>query len=174
MTPFLIPLMSFLARGAGADWFKLKTLFGVLFGAVFGVVSSVVYGHWVAGIIGFLISWRGFEFGHGTFYAMFGYHDHNRDPNKPDFPRVQTLEKVVRPIYTKLGGDIYSPLYSWVCMGTKGFLIGLAAGWYGLLLVVLWPLAYWIGFRVEKSGAVAEWVSGMFAGMVIALAMKGF
>ena len=168
---FLIPLMAFIARGAGADWFKLKTVFGLLFGLAFGFTAYNVYGHWVAGLLGFLVSWRGFEFGHGTFYAMIGYHDHNRDPSKPDVPRIQTLEKVVRPIYTRLGGDIYNPLYSWVCMGVKGLLIGLAAGWYGLLLAVLWPFAYWVGHRIEKQPEVAEWISGMFAGLIIAMAL---
>lgn len=166
MTFLLIPFMSFLARGAGADWFKLKTLFGVIFGAVFGLTAYHVYGHWVAGLVGFLISWRGFEFGHGTFYAMKGYSD---DKNNPS--RIQTLEKLIRPIYTRLGGDIYSPLYSWVCMSVKGLLIGLAAGWYGVLLAIIWPFAYWVGHRVEKQPEVAEWISGMFAGLIIVLAL---
>lgn len=171
MTPMIIPFMSILTRAAGADWFGLKILSGVLFGAVFGLTAYHVYGHWVAGLVGFLISWRGFELGHGTFYAMKGYHDHNRDPDKQDVPRIQTLEKVIRPIYTKLGGDIYSPLYSWVLMSVKGLFIGVAAGWYGVLLAIIWPFAYWVGHRVEKQPEVAEWISGMFAGLIIVLAL---
>lgn len=167
MTLFLIPLMSFLARAAGADWLKLKTVYGVIFGVVFGVVSGV-NSHWVIGILCGLLSWRAYEFGHGTWYRMGGYQDHNSETEKP---RIQTLERVFRPLYVKLGLDIYDPLYSWYMMGVKGFLIGVSAGWNGLLLTILWPVSYWIGHRVFKRPAIAEWISGACAGFVLFLAL---
>lgn len=164
MTFLLIPLMSFLARAAGADWFGLKILSGVLFGAVFGLTAYHVYGHWVAGLVGFLISWRGFEFGHGTFYKMDGY-------NRAAHPRKQTIEYIVEPFFNLFKIDKHQASYSWVCMGTKGLLIGAAAGWYGVLLAIIWPFAYWVGHRVEKQPEVAEWISGMFAGVVVVMAI---
>lgn len=165
--------MSFLSRAAGGGvgatkvWSRLPEL---LFAVPFGLAAYLGTGCWLIGILGAIASYYAMEMGHGTVYEMNGYFDHNRD--NPDKPRVQTLEKIVRPIYVGLfKGDIYKPLYSWLCMGLKGLLIGLAAFPFGLSLAFLWPLSYWISRKVIKDKASAEWISGAFAGLTAALAI---
>jgi len=168
MHPLIIPFMSLIARAAGDDWFELKFVWGMLFALPFAYVSYSIHNSYLMAIILYVICWRAYEAGHGTFYGMNGYHDHNSETGKP---RIQTLEKIFRPLYVWLGGDIMHPVYSWYMMGLKGFLIGLPLGWYALALAVLWPSAYWLGRRYEKSGAVAEYLSGMAAGTVILMAI---
>lgn len=169
MIALLPVVMAFLARLSGGGMFAPKIwsrLPEVLFAVPFGVYAWIEYG-WYWGVVGFVCSCYAMEMGHGTFYAMNGYNDHNRESDKP---RIQTLEKVFRPLYIRLGGNIMKPAYSWYMMAIKGMLIGLPAAPWGLLLAALWPLSYWIGHRVEKNAEVSEWVSGMAAGLVLALA----
>lgn len=105
------------------------------------------------------------QMGHGTFYTMQGYR--STEPG-----RIQTIEKIIRPIFTRLGGDILRPAYSWACMGFKGFGIGLPLFPFGLLLTGLQPLAYWLGFRVmQKDDGRVEWLAGGFTGAVMVLSI---
>lgn len=166
---FLPVIMAFLARLSGGGLFAPKIwsrLPELCFAIPFGVYAGMEYG-WYWGVMAWVWSFFAMEMGHGTFYGMQGYNDHNRESENP---RIQTLEKVFRPIYTALGGNIYHPAYSWVGMGLKGLLIGLPIAPWGLLLAFLWPVSYWIGHRIERNPAVAEWVSGMMSGMVLGLA----
>lgn len=170
MLSILIPFQSFMARASGGGLFANKVwsrLPEIIFAVPFGYCAYHTSGLWYVGLIGFITSYFAMEMGHGTIYGMTGWRSDDPD-------RIQTIEKIVRPIYIKLGGNIYNPLYSWVCMGLKGLLIGLAAFPFGLLLAALWPFSYWIGHRVEKNPAVAEWVSGMMAGLVIYLTLTVF
>lgn len=163
----LVPSMAFLARASGgglfADrvWSRLPEL---LFSLPFGYAAYATTGRWWMGMIGWLWSFVAMELGHGTVYGMSGYRSGVAG-------RIQTIERLVRPIYTRLGGSIYHPLYSWLCMGLKGLLIGLPLGIFAPLIAVLWPAAYWVGHRVENQPEVAEWLSGMFAGLVVFLAL---
>ena len=162
----------FLGRAAGSDFLNVKNVWGLLFAVPITLASTQLFDHtWWSLAIAFVIAWRGFEFGHGTFYSMTGYFDHNRDENSPDEPRVQTLEKLVRPIYTRLGGNIYNPLYSWVCMGTKGLIMTLPLGFWALPAAILYPAAYWYGFRVEYNKSIAELISAMTIGFIVFLAI---
>lgn len=165
-------LMAFLARlsggglFAGKIWSRLPEL---LFTWPFGLCLAVATNNSYIGLLGWIWSYFAMETGHGTFYEMIGYHDFNRDPNHPDKPRVETIEKAVRPVFVFFGGKIDTPLYSWVCMGFKGFLIGLPVPIFGLSLILFWPFSYWIGQRVEKYEPIAEWLSGLIAGTVVLL-----
>lgn len=169
MTFLLIPLMSLSARAAGDRWFGQTKVWGVLFALPFAYANYLLFGVWWLSIFGFIVSFMAYETGHGTFYGMQGYHDHNRpDPNEP---RKQKLEYIIEPIFNLFNIDKHKPSYSWACMAAKGFFIGLPLGWYALALAVLWPSAYWLGFRREKHGAVAEYLSGMAAGVVVVMAV---
>jgi hypothetical protein len=169
MTPLIPLIQSLLARAAGDDWFGQKQRWGMLFALPFGYASYVLYDTWWIALIGYVISWMAYETGHGTFYKMVGYQDHNRPD--PDKPRKQKLEYVVEPIFKLFAISKEQSAYSWACMGLKGLLIGLPLGWYAPFLAILWPSAYWLGRRYEKSGAVSEYLSGMAAGTVILLAI---
>jgi hypothetical protein len=162
------------ASGGGlfAPWLKNKLgSFGgrlpeIMFSMPFGYCLYMSSGLWHVGVLGAIFSFLAMETGHGTVYGMNGYHSSQEG-------RIQTIEKIIRPIYLKFGGDIYSPLYSWICMGFKGLLIGLAAFPFGLLLAILWPFSYWVG-KVEGNTEISEWVSGMMAGLVIYLTLTVF
>jgi len=167
MSEFNIILMAFLARAAGGGlgvselprW--CNRIPELLFALPFGYCAWISTGSIGWGIFGWVWSFVAMEMGHGNVYRMTGIDGQFAD-------RPQSIEKIVRPIFTRLGGDITKPHYSWVVMGCKGLLIGLPAFPCGLALTVLWPFAYFIGNRTEKDSAVAEYLSGMFAGIVIA------
>lgn len=169
----IIPLMSILARMSGGGLISsyefnnkvinsiYKRIPEVLFAIIIGSASFHVYTPALASALT-ILSFFAMEMGHGTFYTMDGYKDFGRH-------RIQTIEKIVRPIYNLSGLSIYSPAYSWFCMGVKGLLIGIAMGYWGLLLAVLWPTCYWIGHRIERFGAIAEYLSGMVTGVLVVL-----
>lgn len=172
MLGLIIPLMMFLGRAAGSRFLGDKNVWGLLFAVPITLASTQLFDHtWWTLALAFVAAWRGFEFGHGTFFAMTGYSDHNRDENSPDEPRIQTLEKFVRPIYTRLGGDINKPLYSWVCMGTKGFIMTLPLGLWALPAAYLYPAAYWYGFRIEDNKSISELISAMVIGLLVSLSL---
>lgn len=163
-------ILAFLARAAGGglgvdklpQW--CNRLPELLFAVPFGVVAYSATGSLGWGIFSWVWSFVAMELGHGNVYRMGGIDGLYID-------RPQSIEKIVRPIYSRLGGQLNHPRYSWAVMGTKGFLIGLPAFPCGLGLVVLWPLAYHIGHRIEKQPSTAEWISGMFAGFTITSAL---
>lgn len=119
-------------------------------------------------IVSLIFSYVAMEMGHGTFYKMKGYDDHNRPD--PDKPRVQTIEKVFRPVYRLTVKSIYDPFYSWFMMGIKGALIAAPLGILSALAnMVLWPTAYWIGHRKLNRPEYAEWISGAFMGLILGI-----
>lgn len=105
------------------------------------------------------------EAGHGTFYTMQGY-------RTSQIGRIQTLEKIFRPLYEHAGGDIMKPAYSWYMMAIKGLMIALPLGAPAFLIAILFPTAYFLGHRAEKAPAVAEYLAYMFVGCAIALALQ--
>jgi hypothetical protein len=137
----------------------------MLFGAAFGYAAYLATGLWWLGMAGAIWSWLWMETGHGNIYRMTGI-----DGKFPDAPeRIERWGG--RWLFERLGGRITTPAYSWWCMGIKGLMIGLPAAPAGLLLAILWPASYWIGHRVERQPEVAEWLSGLMAGAVIALSV---
>lgn len=92
-----------------------------------------------------------FATGHGNAYHM---------GTLKDYPiRHQKLDYVILPLSKLLGFENRSTGYCWLFMGFKGLLIGLPLGLVGLLLTVLWPLAYWISFKRTASNTLAEYIS---------------
>ena len=161
---YLLPfLMAFLARLSGGGYFASKIwsrLPELVFAWVFAIVSLSIGGDLITALIVWVVTYFAFEMGHGTFYGMNGYY--------PDYePRKQSLEYVVRPIFKALKLDIYSPIYSWVCMGIKGALIGCVSIYASIALAVLWPLGYWLGHQYLKKPEYAEYITGFFAGVVL-------
>lgn len=164
----LIPYMAITARQSGGGLYadKLpKFLPELFFAAGFGY-AAFQYGGWIAALLATAWSYLWMQTGHGTFYMMRGYHDHNRPD--PDKPRKQTLEYVVEPVFNWLGVSKLHPSYSWACMGLKGFLIGLPVG--GLPLAIMWPCAYWAGAKL-KNHALSELLAGAVAGVAIYIFM---
>lgn len=159
MQIFLIPFMMFLGRGAGSDWWGMKQVFGFLFAFVLSICSFYIYDLWMFSVFSFLIAWGGYETGHGTFYRMIG--------RKPNLERKEKIEKIIIPIFNKFNLDIHKPLYSWFCMGFKGFLIGVPLGIFGIPLILLYPASYWYGMRIEEKGSVSELISSMCVGLCI-------
>lgn len=187
----LIILMPFITRaaggGVGADQLRAWVLenYGagaasfvgrlpeILFALPFGYVAAL---HWAtsppmfAGIFVIAAVWAFvfMETGHGN-----GYHDGVAEHAFPD--RHQSLDYIVRPITNALG---FAPRSKWYCrifMGIKWGLIGLPAFPFGLALMVLGPFAYYVSFRVlRRESAPAEWISGLAAGMVLAIAYGFF
>lgn len=113
------------------------------------------------------------ETGHGTAYTM------GRLPATAQSGRKQTLSWVVDPLCKAVGAPLGGSFYCWLFMGLKGLLIGLPLFPLGLVLAVLWPLAYEIGwFATERSGKIrskmgateiGEWITGGFTGLIIAI-----
>lgn len=171
MISLIIPYMAIASRmsggglGASKVWSRLPEL---LLSLPLGYCAYATTDKWYLGVIGFIVSFFAMELGHGTAYKMTGYDDFGKG-------RMQTLDKVLQPFYVNLGGNLKSPLYSWLFMGIKGLLIGLAAFPFGLLLAILWPLSYWLGQVVEElNEPVAGYLSGMFAGLLIVLSLTYF
>lgn len=163
----LIPAMAALSRAAGGGLFADKVwsrLPEILFAVPFGVAAWQASGSIWCGIASWVWSYFAMETGHGNAYHM-GF-------TEKDFPdRWQTLDYIVRPITGRLGFAPRSAGYCWVFMGLKGLLIGIPAGPVGLALALLWPLAYYVGFKYKKDSAPSEWISGAFAGMVCAFSL---
>lgn len=143
-------------KDGGKSPFNLTWLPEALFGLCIGLATGYEYG-WLWTLPAFAWSYIFMQSGHGTFYNMQGWQSSNPD-------RKQTLEYVVRPVFNLFGWSIYTPRYSWACMGLKGAMIGLPLFPFGLLLAFLWPLAYAI-----KDSELGEWLSGAFTGLCIVL-----
>lgn len=167
----LVPILAALSRmaggGLGAWIFDKKekgglTPFNLTWvpEAVFSIIAAVSFyhdSHLIIQSIAALWIYVAIQLGHGTIYNMKGWQSSN--PN-----RIQTIEYPVRPVFRIFKWSIYTPGYSWACMGFKGFLIGLPLFPLGLLLIVLWPLSYAI-----RGPVLGEWLSGAALGVCLLL-----
>lgn len=149
-----IPLMAFLARLCGAKWqpkgFPCEWVWGL---AIALLCSNTIEQVIILTVWGYVAM----QLGHGNFYGMRGVAALNDQPEK--------LEQFTRKVYR---WSIYEPAYSWSCMGSKGFLIALPLGLaVAAANALLWPLAYYIGFRKLNDGAYAEVLAGGFLGSLI-------
>lgn len=179
---FLAALMSILARQAGgglyADWLvyqagtKINAFAGkvasrlpeLLFAAPFAYAVSQFAPDWLV-VATFVGTYAAMELGHGNVYRMGGIDGLYID-------RPQSIEIPLRPIFQKLfGPNLARPLYSWFIMGAKGLLIGLGALPQGILLTFLWPLSYYFGHRLLKKPQLSEYLSGAFAGLIVAMSL---
>jgi len=137
-----------------------RTAAVVFFGITFAGVNYLLYGFWwLALFVGALTAF-GITTGHGRFYAMRGANLADPDP--------EFIEKYLVGWWYK--GNIATPLYSWVCMGVKGAMVGVAIAPFGCALALLWPACYSIGLRFCGSSAPAERMSGGSAGCAVVAA----
>lgn len=138
-----------------SKWMRLAS--AILFGLAFAVVDFVLFGIGSLALFAGALTFYGLSTGHGRFFAMKG-------ANLAD-PNPEWIERNIAPwVYH---GDITKPAYSWVCMGIKGLMIGLAVPPAGLLLAILWPALYALSFRLKNDSAPAEWLTGAAAGLVL-------
>lgn len=159
----LLIVMSFITRGIGKG--ALPSPYGEqLFGVPFGVAAAT---YWVCPWLGVLsvLSGAGIQLGHSNIYHMgteeFTY------PYEPDL-----IDKVIKPFTDLCGFAPRSVAYCWVGMALKGFVIGVAAFPFGLLIVPLWPICYWLSFVVlKKKNVFAEWATGPVCGCVLILSL---
>lgn len=147
--------------GLGAQYLPrwLTWLPEVFFAAGFGY-AAYQYGGLVAAVIATAWSYIWMQTGHGTVLHW------GKNPEHATGERTQTLTPVVNWLAKRLGLTIGEVGYCRLFMAVKGFLIGLPVG--GILLAVLWPLAYEIGVRVKRH-EVSELLSGAFSGVNIYL-----
>lgn len=137
--------------------------FRILSTAIMGICSALasiaLYG--VFGFAGGALSAWAICWGHGNFYGMKGSNPLGNGPEK-----IET--RFARPIWLKLGGDIYTPAYSWWCMGLKWLAMGLGFGPWGWTLAIFAPAAYTVSMYRFKTSALAEWLTTIYAGMLMA------
>lgn len=177
-TAFIAFLMAVLARASGGGLFatslpdKLGFLPELAFGAVFGLVFHMEHGGLLLPLLAAVWSFLWMETGHGTAFHM------GRRPSEALSGRKQTLSVVIDPLCRAVGAPLGGKFYGWAFMGLKGALIGLPVAPAGLLLAVLWPLAYFVGMYLlwepeedNGRGDVAELLSGAFAGLILGLAL---
>lgn len=137
-----------------------KTAAMIVFGVAFAWANYSLFDLWWLALLSGAASVLALNTGHGRFFAMDGANLNDPNPEK--------IEKYL--VLWWYPGDITKPLYSWVCMGIKGLLVGLAAFPYGLSLAVLWPLSYYLSTRFslgQDKTCAAEWLRGVFSGMVV-------
>lgn len=162
----LIPLMAILARASGGG-IKLPAAVAwlpeALFALVIGIVAYKIHGPvWAS--VGALTSYIFMQTGHGIAYHM------GRNPKAAQGTRKQTLSIIVDPICKALGWTLGERPYCYLFMGLKGLGLGLAIAPWGLLMAILWPLAYDIG-RIRNNDC-AEPLSGAAMGGVLWLALQ--
>ncbi len=137
------------------------------------------WGELVSYTIAFAWAYVFIELGHGN-----AFHDGMSRYAFPD--RWQSLDYIVWPIclgvqwvcrlfYKQADIGRRSTWYCRIFMGIKGLLIALPMAPHGLVMFVLWPLAYAICFQNQRevppakmSTVVAEWMGGIFLGIPIA------
>ena len=176
MSPVLFlfpPVMALLSRMSGGGLFASRIpsfLPEVLFALGFGLGAHLLGYPWYVVVLSSVWSYIWMQTGHGTAFKM------GREPDTALSGRKQTLSYVVDPICKALGRPLGEGLYCWVFMGTKGLLIGLPVAPFGLLLGILWPIGYEIGYQARErvsssvsATATGEMVTGFFAGAVILL-----
>lgn len=160
MFTFYIALLAAAGRSHGiGGWAVLKWFSLLAFTFSFGYAAFTLHGIYFAPLA--LVTLFGLSTGHGRFFVMQGAN--LNDPN-PEW-----IEKNLVLRFYK--GDITKPLYSWVCMGIKGLMIGLPVFPFGIALGLLWPAAYVVSNKCFKTTAIAEYLTGYFAGVIICLSI---
>ncbi len=134
---------------------RLRFMPEVLFSLPFAVVLYPFIGWWC--VIAWVWSYIWMQTGHAN-ALPWGRGNHNPD-------RVNTLSPVIKWLSDKLGIEYYSTNYARLFMAVKGFLITLPVGGLG---IILWPLGYEIGNRLDKH-VISELASGAGAGLNIYL-----
>lgn len=160
---FFIALLTAAGRSHGIGggpalrWFSI-----IAFTLAFAYGAHALYG-WYATPLA-IVTAMGLNTGHGRFFAMRGAN--LNDPN-PEWIETAIVQRFYR-------GDVTKPIYSWLCMGTKGLMIGLPVFPFGIALGLLWPAAYVVSFRYVQSSLLAEYLTGYFAGVILCLSILTF
>jgi hypothetical protein len=153
----------------GKSPFNLTWLPEVTFAAMFAVGNYVVFEIWWLALLSLVWSYLWMQTGHGTAYHMGFYPEEalKIDP-KTGKRRVQTLSPVIDPLCKAIGAPLGGPVYCWLFMGLKGFLIALPVLPAALMNLVFWPLSYWIGWaRFNNVKGEVETISGTLAGAAV-------
>lgn len=172
----LIPIMAILSRASGSDgrfgtlWTGWSGLPELLYGAVFGCCCYAVTNNYWLSLALAIISWRGMELGHGTFYNMKGWQ--GIEMGTQIKPRMQELDYPLLFLFSLFHADPQKPIYSWIAMGIKGLLIGCPLLAFAPLQSVLFVFAYAVNRRYFAGRPeLAEWTAGAGAGVTCALAI---
>lgn len=150
-----IPLLAFIGRMSGASWGP-RQVGEILVSLSVGVASW--YLGYFQGAIGIIVSLlvAGFTYasvqtGHGNVYHM-GFLEKEYENSPRGLDRLFGW-------FGRFFGEPRSAGYCWALMGVKGLCIGLGLFPYGLPLVILWPLSYYISFRFSRDSEIGEWLS---------------
>lgn len=158
MSLFFIALLTAAGRSHGIGGAAVLRWFSIIaFTACMGYGAYALYGLYYIPLAA--VTFLGLNTGHGRFFAMRG-----ADLNDPNPEWIET--NLVLPWYK---GNIQTPLYSWVCMGIKGLLIGFPIMPFGLILGLLLPAAYVASWKLFNTSAVAEYWRGYFVGVALCL-----
>lgn len=134
-------------------------------GADIGIGAMLMWGiSW--GVLSASLSGVAFSLGHGNFYAMQGA----QDIIKPGSSAPEIIETHGgRWLWYLLTGSasVGQPAYSWFMMALKWLLVALPLGPYAIAIAIFTPAAYQVSFSKFGTSAPAEWLSTIFAGLVI-------
>lgn len=162
---------------------NLSMLPEILFGVGLAL-PALLTGHWFLWLLLAVDGYAWMETGHGIAFHMGRWAAENWQneaaaiaAGKP--VRRQKLSVVMDIVERLTSIKRYSRAWCWVFMGLKGLLIGTACLPFGLLLAVLWPLAYDLGWTISErfprfqptKTEFAEYCSGAFAGVVLVLSL---
>ena len=170
--------MAITSRMAGGGFYAnrlWKPLPELLFSIPFGWCGAEIARHFtdsnpvqiVAYITAFVWSYLWMQTGHGTVLPWGGKLQES-DRGRTQFltPAVTRLAKLLRIEVFQDDNHSRTLNYCRLFMAVKGFLIALPVG--GVVLAVLWPLAYEIGTRM-RNHALSELIAGAGAGVAISL-----
>jgi hypothetical protein len=169
-----IILMSILGRMSGGGIVSLprslSRLPELLFAGGISVGVYALHASLPLALLALVWSFFWMETGHGTAYSM------GRKPALALSLRKQFLSRIVDPICLRLRAPLGGSFYCWLFMGLKGFLIGLPAFPFGLLLAVAWPAGYELGWRLKGKTRlipteIGEYATAAAAGVVVSLCL---
>lgn len=153
----ILALLTAAGRSHGiGGWAVLKWFSYVAFTLSIGYGTYLLYGIYFTPLA--LISAVGLASAHSRFFEMQG-------------ANLTTKTSWIETYFVLswYKGDQSIPLYSWICMVMKGLLIGLPIFPFGLILVPLWPASYVVSFRYFNTSAIAEYLTGYYAGVALCL-----
>jgi hypothetical protein len=154
----LIPYCAITARLSGMD---MPRGFGRVPEIAFALpFAYLYYPHWYAVLV---LVYAYFCIETGIEFLPKGQ---NTAPNV----RQRTLSPVVNFIARRFKVPTGAAAYCAISQGVKGFVIGLAAFPFGLLLALGWPLSYYIGHKLSRHW-ISEALTGVFAGIVLYLSV---
>ncbi len=164
----LIAWCSVFARMAGGGvWVNRPA--NVAEACMTSAIGLAVYLHydlrWADGLA-WAWSYLWFQTGHAVAFHMNNGVEHDAANGRKAFlsPVIDQLCRVLRQ---PLGGNFYC----WSFMLLKGALIHAPLGYLCPAGAFMFAASYWLGHRVIKRPEVAEYLSGAFSGLLIAMSL---